>query len=91
MFLAAIISISTYIKYSLINNTEKLEVIRKEVISATKDCVLEGRCTGSYTTLGYLIENNYLDEITSPVTGQTYSHDAVIVIAGNTYSFNIVN
>jgi uncharacterized protein YxeA len=64
-------------------------VIDKEVIEAAKTCQTADVCVDNTVTLGFLIQNNYLDKIYDPITKELISDNSYVDLTNDT--FNVQN
>lgn len=84
------IVIGTIIKvYS--NHKENLyRVVEQKISETAKSCFIDEICTGNETTLGFLIQNGYIDPQLNPITKEYLSED-LIIQCNNICSVNIRN
>lgn len=73
-----VVTIGTAIKVFSNHRSHLLEVSTKRIEEAALKCVLENVCTENKTTLGFLIQNGYLDEQIHPVTKEYISESLEI-------------
>lgn len=88
--ICCIIAIPTYFNLKK-NHEEKLkEVIRNEVITASKKCFLDNVCTGESTTLRFLYEKKYLNKIIDPSTKKYYDESSIIYYKDKKIDLNFI-
>ena len=66
--MASLIGYKSYTAIKKESDSKLWLVLNKKVVEKAHDCYLDKKCTNKTVTLDYLIQNNYLETITNPVT-----------------------
>ncbi len=84
-----IVFIATVIKVYNTHIDNLFLVVESEITESAKRCFLESICTGNETTLGFLIEKEYLDRQIHPLTKEYISEDLKIYFDGTNCTLSI--
>lgn len=83
------ILVSTGIKIYHRHLDSEYRVIEKTICESARECYLDEKCSGSYVSLGKLIENKYLEPQVNPKSKEYISKDTPVYYNSNTCVINI--
>lgn len=78
IIIALMVFIPTYFNVKKDHEDKLMIASRMKILTASKQCFLEGICTGNSTTLKYLYDHNYLQKQFNPVTKEYYDENLKI-------------
>ena len=82
-----IISIPTIYKVVDMHQKNLYRVVEEKIIEKAKECYYTNVCKGPNITLEELYQNNYLEEMSNPVTKEVYNKNSYVKVEGNTFAF----
>lgn len=83
------ILVSTGIKVYHRHLDSEYRVIERKICESARQCYLDDKCSGSYISLGVLIDNNYIEPQVNPRSKEFLSKDTSIYYSSNTCVVNI--
>lgn len=73
-----LITVSIVVKVYYLDIENKYDFVEKNIIDASKRCILEEKCSGNIITLKELYKKNYLDNQINPKTKKSFNEKSYI-------------
>ena len=83
--MASLIGYKSYTAIKKESDSKLWLVLYKKVVEKAHDCYLDKKCTNKTVTLDYLIQNNYLETITNPVTKEVINTNSYVNLDSNEF------
>ena len=83
--MAGLIGYKSYEAIKSDRETKLWLVLNKKVVEKAHDCYLDKKCTNKTVTLDYLIQYNYLEIVTNPVTKEVINKNSYVNLDSNEF------
>lgn len=80
LFLAIVVVIGVFTTFKVLDRHQEklLKVASNKIVEQASKCFLDGKCSGSETTLDFLIREGYLEQQVHPVSKEFIDGNLVI-------------
>lgn len=89
IIMISLVGFKSYIKLQKEHEDKMWLVLNKKVMEKATQCYIDGKCTNKTVTVDYLINNEYLINVTNPVTKEAINPASYVNL--DTKEFIILN